>query len=123
MNKPYDSIVKGKLVISMVIYSVIVYFIGALLGGSLWWAVGLAIGTIFAIGKFRAIENSLKRAMHLSEAKATTYSQRQYFVRYGITAIVLLVAAMVSVETLIGIFFGLLGMKVGAYSELINVQK
>ncbi len=122
MNK-FDYITKDKLVIVMLAYSLIVYAIGILVGGATLWTIGIILGTALAIFKLKSMEMSLTKAVNLPEHKATQYSLRQYVIRYTITGVVLLISAFIGIECLFGVFFGLMGMKVGAYSQIFITHK
>jgi len=105
---------------SLIAYAVAVGAGGLLLGAGIYYLFGVIIGTLLSIYKIYSIKNSLNRAVGLSEDKAVTYSQRQYLVRYILTGAIFLVAAFIGVQTLLGVFIALLGMKFAAYMELFK---
>lgn len=111
---------KDRFIYTLILYSVIVSIIAVFFGADLHFILGIICGTLLGIYKIYSIKNSLNRAVGLSEDKAVTYSQRQYLVRYILTGIILLAAALNGVQTLLGVFIALLGMKFSAYMELIK---
>ncbi len=109
---------------SMIGFSLIVYAIGLLLQQSILpWTLGIALGLIIAILKLKLMEKALNVAVTLPEGKAKAYTQRQYMLRYLVTGLVLFVAAIMPHIHLLGVFMGLLSMKIGAYVELYNMKK
>ena len=117
MNKAF--IKKYAMQSTMVAFSLIVYGIGLfLVADFLSWTIGIALGLIIALLKLKLMENTFTKAVQLPEAKAKGYTQRQYMLRYVLTGIVLLVAALNPQVSLLGVFFGLVSMKVGAYVQL-----
>ncbi len=109
---------------SMIGFSLIVYAIGLLLQQSILpWTLGIALGLIIAILKLKLMEKALNVAVTLPEGKAKAYTQRQYMLRYLVTGLVLFVAAIMPHIHLVGVFMGLLSMKIGAYVELYNMKK
>ena len=117
MNKAF--IKNYAMQCTMVAFSLVVYGTGLLLvADALSWTLGITLGLIIALLKLKLMENTFTRAVSLPEAKAKGYTQRQYMLRYVITGIVLLIAALSKDISLMGVFFGLLSMKIGAYVQL-----
>lgn len=111
---------KDKFILTMIAYSFIISIVGLILDADVYYLIGVTCGTLLNIYKTYSIKNSLNRAVGLSEDKAVTYSQRQYLVRYIFTGIVLFISALNGVQTLLGVFIALLGLKFAAYMELIK---
>lgn len=104
---------------TMVAFSLVVYGIGLfMVTDALSWTLGIVLGLLIALLKLKLMENTFTKAVNLPEAKAKGYTQRQYMLRYVLTGIVLLVAALNKDVSLLGAFFGLVSMKVGAYVQL-----
>lgn len=117
MNKAF--IKEYAMQCTMVAFSLIVYGIGLfLVSDAISWTLGITLGLIIALLKLKLMENTFTKAVSLPEGKAKGYTQRQYMLRYVITGIVLLVAALSQNISLLGVFLGLLSMKVGAYVQL-----
>lgn len=109
---------------SMIGFSLLIYAIGIFLEQSLMpWTLGILLGLVIAILKLKLMEKSLNVAVTLPEEKAKAYTQRHYMLRYLLTGVVLFVAAIMPHINLLGVFFGLLSMKIGAYVALYNVNK
>ena len=104
---------------TMVAFSLVEYGIGLfMVTDALSWTLGIVLGLLIALLKLKLMENTFTKAVNLPEAKAKGYTQRQYMLRYVLTGIVLLVAALNKDVSLLGVFFGLVSMKVGAYVQL-----
>ncbi|OOB79782.1 MAG: hypothetical protein BEN18_02890 [Epulopiscium sp. Nuni2H_MBin001] len=102
----------------ILVYALIVYVIGLVIFNPLWWGVGVLCGAIFAIFRLRAIENAVSKAINLDEKSAKSFLERRYFVRYGLTALVLIISAYISIDCLFGVFAGLMGIKVWVYFNI-----
>ncbi|ONI42201.1 hypothetical protein AN640_07595 [Candidatus Epulonipiscium fishelsonii] len=123
MNKIFD-LQKDKIILVMMAYTIIAFGIGWMWGlREISFLVGLVIGLIISVLKYKLLEVTLNRAVNMSEAKAKIYSQRHYLVRYTLTGAVLLISAIYSQANLLGVFLGLLALKVGAYYELFNIRR
>lgn len=117
MNKTF--IKQHAMEITMITFSLIVYIAGLLVVTNyLSWTLGITLGLIIALLKLKLMENTFKKAVSLSENKAKGYTQRQYMIRYLLTGAVLLIAALTEDISLLGVFFGLISMKIGAYVQL-----
>lgn len=117
MNKAY--IKKHLMEFTMIAFSLIVYGIGLMVTAhSLAWTMGIFLGLIIALLKLKLMENTFTKAVNMNEGKAKTYTQRQYMLRYLITGVVLFIAALSEDVSLVGVFFGLISMKIGAYAQL-----
>ena len=110
---------KNFIPIAMIAFSVLVYIIGIfIVSDKMSWTLGLAFGLIFSLLKLQLMEKTISKAISLTQAKPKNYMNMQYMLRYGLTAIVLIVAALESSISLLGVFFGLLSMKIGAYATI-----
>ena len=117
MNKTF--IKQHAMEITMITFSLIIYIAGLLVVTNyLSWTLGITLGLIIALLKLKLMENTFKKAVSLSENKAKGYTQRQYMIRYLLTGAVLLIAALTEDISLLGVFFGLISMKIGAYVQL-----
>lgn len=79
------------------------------------WAKGVLFGTIFAMLKLALIKKTVSRAADMEESGARKYAITQYSVRYMLTAIVLIVAALEPSIDFLGVCVGLFTMKIGIY--------
>lgn len=103
----------------MVVYGVIAYGIGLLVGAAFVpWTLGILLGLISAVLKLKAMEINFQKAVHMPENQAKNYIQKHYMIRYFLTGGLLVVAVLSPHISILGVFIGLLSMKIGAYSEL-----
>ena len=115
---------KNLMMIYMILFSLIMEIIGILLvDDAKAFTIGLAFGLVFSILKLMLMKNSIKKSVTMPEAKAQRYANVQYMIRYLLTGIVLLVAALEPTINLLGVFLGLLSMKVGAYMQLFVIKR
>lgn len=117
MNKEY--IKSNSMLFVMIGFTAIIYGLGAFFAPSLMgWTLGILLGLIVSILKLKLMQNTFTNAVKMDEPKAKSYTQRHYMLRYLLTGIVLLIAAIETNISLIGVFVGLISMKIGAYVEL-----
>ncbi|MEE1073631.1 MAG: ATP synthase subunit I [Cellulosilyticum sp.] len=122
MNK--DIFSKNLIIVYMILFSLIMEIIGILVvDDAKAFTIGLVFGLVFSILKLMLMKNSIKKSITMPEAKAQRYANVQYMIRYLLTGIVLLVAALEPTINLLGVFLGLLSMKVGAYMQLFVIKK
>ena len=79
------------------------------------WVKGVSFGTIFSMLKLALIKNTVSRAADMEESGAKKYAITQYSIRYMLTAIVLVVAALEPSIDFLGACLGLFTMKIGIY--------
>ena len=114
-----EMIKKNFMLISMIFFSLIIYIIGIIVvTDKLSWTLGMTFGLVFSLLKLRLMQNTIAKAITMPEAKAQKYANVQYMIRYILTGVVLVVAALEPSVSLLGVFFGLVSMKVGAYAQL-----
>ena len=122
MNK--DIFNKNLMVVYMILFSLIMEVVGILIvNDKKAFTMGIAFGLIFSILKLMLMQNSIKKSVLMPEAKAQKYANVQYMIRYVLTGAVLLVAALEPTINIIGVFLGLLSMKVGAYIQILMIKK
>ena len=122
MNK--DIFGKNLIIVYMILFSLITEIVGILvIDDKIGYTVGLLFGLIFSILKLMLMQNSIKKSLTMPEGKAQKYANVQYMIRYVLTGIVLLVAALEPSINLLGVFLGLLSMKVAAYMQLFVIKR
>lgn len=85
---------------------------------------GIAFGTIMTILRMILIERSTKKALDMDKARSTVYFGWTYLIRYIITGVVLVVAALQPDHINIwGVIIGLLLLKPAAYIVKIRERK
>ena len=115
---------KNLLPICMIIFSLIVYVIGILfVTNKLSWSLGILFGLIFSILKLKLMERTFSKALQMPEAKARNYATFHYMIRYLLTGIVLVVAALETNINLVGVLTGIISMKVAAYVQPALIKK
>lgn len=119
MNK--DWIYKNLLIIYMILFSIVMEIMGLLLVKNKWsFTIGILFGLIFSILKLMLMKNSIKKSLYMNEGKAQKYANVQYLIRYILTGIVLVIAALEPTISLLGVFIGLISMKIGAYMQYFH---
>lgn len=81
------------------------------------FAKGLFFGGIFSILKIKLMENTMSKAVQKDSVKAQTYVSMHYFMRYILTGIVLVVAALEPSISIYGAALGVLSLKAAAYLQ------
>ena len=115
---------KNQLVVYMILFSLIVEIIGILLvNNKMSFTVGILFGLIFSILKLMLMKKTIEKAVTMPAEKAQVYTNVQYMLRYILTGVVLVVAALEPSIDILGVFFGLLSMKVAAYMQYFNNKK
>ena len=115
---------KNLMMIYMILFSLIMEIVGILvIDDKIGYTVGLLFGLIFSILKLMLMQNSIKKSLTMPEGKAQKYANVQYMIRYVLTGVVLVVAALESSINLLGVFLGLLSMKVAAYMQLFVAKR
>ncbi|MDF2878446.1 MAG: synthase chain [Clostridia bacterium] len=122
MNKSYLS--KNFMPISMIGFSLIVYTIGIMVvDDQVSWVKGILFGLLFSLLKFKLMEMAFNKAVTMPESKAKNYATMHYIIRYFLTGIILVVAAVEPSINILGTFFGIISMKAGAYLQLFLKNK
>ena len=75
------------------------------------FSIGLVFGMLIAILNFIELEKTLKKSIKMKPENAQSYATKKYFLRYGITALVIFVAIKVDHIDLLGTILGLLLLK------------
>lgn len=117
MNK--KTLQENILIVYMVLFSLIVEVLGIIVvRDKMDFTTGIIFGLVFSILKLMLMKNAIKKAVTMPEGKAQKYANVQYMIRYILTGVVLLVAALLSTTVLLGTFCGLMSMKVAAYMQI-----
>ncbi len=117
MNKV--NLKENIMYLAMIGFTLVIYAIGLLIVSNKWsWSLGILFGLLISLLKYKLMENTFKRAVLMPEEKAKSYASRHYMLRYLLTGVVLFVAAIEPSIDIIGVFFGLVSMKLAAYMQL-----
>lgn len=112
------------LAVYMILFSLIMEIVGILVvNDKKGFTMGILFGLIFSLLKLMLMKNSIKKSVTMPEGKAQKYANVQYMIRYVLTGIVLLVAALEPTISLLGVFLGLLSMKVAAYMQIFIMKR
>lgn len=122
MNKAY--LKQHSMLVSMIGFTLVAYAIGMFMSiDKLAWTLGILLGLIISILKLRVMEKTFTKAVAMSGNEAKSYTQKHYMLRYALTGAVLLVAVLTPGINTVGVFIGLLSMKMGAYTQLYIINK
>ncbi len=114
---------KNFMPICMTFFSLIIYIIGILIvQNKMSWTLGVLFGLLFSLLKLKLMEVTFEKAVLMPQERAKKYTTMHYMLRYVLTAIVLIVAALEPSIHLLGVFFGLVSMKVAAYMYPILID-
>lgn len=85
---------------------------------------GVIFGTLIGIFNFLELERTLIKSARMTPSKAQSYATKKYFLRYGITGIVLLISIKANYISVVGTVIGLLLLKfVIMFTNLFNDKK
>lgn len=117
MNKAY--LKQNSMMLTMIGFTLIVYALGIFFVTDLMaWTIGVVLGLVIAILKLRVMTLTITKALEMPENKAKSYTQKHYMLRYLLTGVVLVIAVLTPGINTVGVFVGLLSMKIGAYMQL-----
>ncbi len=88
--------------------------------------LGYVFGTLISILAFKLLDNTINKSVKMTPAKASGYATLQYFIRYFIYAIVLVVAAIADYLNFPAAVLGLLMVKIVILTSTIfdkNLRK
>jgi len=77
--------------------------------------LGALLGSATSIVKVLLLEQSVDKALGMDRKKAGTYMSFQYFLRLGLTGMVLLLGALLSSISLWGVAAGILSFQIAVY--------
>ena len=112
-----------KMEWGMILFSVIVYIVGVLLGQNFsTFGLGILFGLIVSLLKLKLMEKTFSKALEMSYKKAENYARIHYLIRYILTGVALAVAATSPYMSLLGAFLGVMSMKAGAYGAIFFIK-
>lgn len=111
-----------QIILFMIAIALVFMGIGAFIisSGKVPYIKGLLFGTIFSILKLILLEKTLNKAMDMNIKNASNYTRLHYSLRYFLTGVVLVVAALDEGMNLIGTIIGLLTLRISVY--LVNIK-
>ncbi|WKY44778.1 ATP synthase subunit I [Eubacteriaceae bacterium ES2] len=85
--------------------------IGGLITTSLNFVTGVLVGGAYGVLNFKLLEYTLKKALTMPPAKAQSYIQTRYMLRYILTGVVIYIAIIFPMVDVIGLILGLIANK------------
>lgn len=79
------------------------------------YILGVTYGSLFSILNFKLMFLQVQKAIKMPSAKAQSYLQTRYFLRYLITGVVIYMALINPWLNIIGVFLGLIAVKLSIY--------
>jgi hypothetical protein len=87
------------------------------------FVLGVIFGGLYSILNFKVMQLTCEKAVKMPPAKAQNYIQARYFLRYFITGVVIYVAIMNPWVNVVGVFLGLIAIKLSIYLNEILSRK
>lgn len=105
-----------QMTMIMIGTSLIAFALGSFLVPNwITYGKGILFGTLFSILKLYTMEKNLIKTLQKNPEQAKSYFITNYMIRYVLTGVVLLVGALESSISFLGVCIGLISMKVAAY--------
>ena len=83
--------------------------------GFLPFMVGLVLGSVVSIAKVMLVERAVEKALRMDQQRVGGYVGGQYLLRMLLTAVVLIIGALVSWISLWGVAAGVIAFQLGIY--------
>jgi hypothetical protein len=121
LSETRNNVIKWTFVAGFVIIVVILIMIES---QKFQLIAGVVFGTLIGILNFLELEKTLIKSAKMTPNKAQSYATKKYFLRYGITGVVLLISIKASYINIFGTVIGLLLLKfVIMFTNLFNDKK
>jgi hypothetical protein len=121
LSETRNNVIKWTFVAGFVIIVVILIMIES---QKFQLIAGVIFGTLIGIFNFLELERTLIKSARMTPSKAQSYATKKYFLRYGITGIVLLISIKANYISVVGTVIGLLLLKfVIMFTNLFNDKK
>jgi hypothetical protein len=118
LSETRNNVIKWTFVAGFVI---IVILLTAVKSQKFPLIIGVIFGTLIGILNFLELEKTLIKAAKMNPNQAQSYATRKYFLRYGISGVVLLISIKASYISVVGTIIGLLLLKfVIMFTNLFN---
>lgn len=111
----------SKMAQTILLASVIIAGLGLLL--SVWlpysplaYLLGLVLGSLTSLVKVYLLDRAINRTIDLEAKQASLYMSWQYLLRLGLTALALVLGAILEWINLWGVVLGILAFQLAAYS-------
>lgn len=107
-----------RLLITYAIFVMIAFVVGLLYSSQkLNFGLGMLFGGVMTIVRLIVMEITIRKSLEKAPEAASLYAKRQYFLRYLLTFIVILVGATVDAISVFGVAISLLLLKPAAYVQ------
>lgn len=106
------------LIIGIIIYGVVVGVLGMITSkGNLFFLLGVAIGTVVAIGLMFHMLYSIDGVLDMDPKTANTYMMKRAFLRFLIMAVTAVIAIKIHFLCFLGVILALMGIKISALMQ------
>ncbi|MDK2936145.1 MAG: hypothetical protein PWP62_1153 [Eubacteriaceae bacterium] len=89
----------------------LIMLVGGLITRSISFVTGVLVGGAYGVLNFKLLEYTLGKALKMPPAKAQTYIQTRYILRYILTGVVIYIAIIFPAVDVIGLILGLIANK------------
>lgn len=79
------------------------------------YMIGLGLGSVVSIAKVMLVERAVEKALRMDQQRVGGYVGGQYLLRMLLTAVVLIIGALVSWISLWGVAAGVIAFQLGIY--------
>lgn len=114
-SKTCKRLVLMDLALSLVVYGLIISFKSFFQINFVYFTIGMLFGMIFTILKVLLLDRTLNKAIDMPEENAVNYTRLHYTLRYFLTGVVIVVAALNPKVSLLGVVLALLVLRPAAY--------
>ena len=98
-------------------FCLLLFGVGCIFADPLAWGKGVLFGGLFTILRLKMMEIAVKKAVSKPSGRASGYMSAQYFIRYLMSAAVLIVAALEPSIDVLATALAMLSLKVATYVQ------
>ncbi len=103
----------------IVAFCLLLFGVGCIFADPLSWGKGVLFGGLFTILRLKMMEMAVNKAVSKPSGKASGYMSAQYFIRYLMSAAVLIVAALEPSIDVLATALAMLSLKVATYVQTL----
>ncbi|MBC8542659.1 ATP synthase subunit I [Bianquea renquensis] len=100
-------------------FCLLLFGVGCIFADPLAWGKGVLFGGLFTILRLKMMEIAVKKAVSKPSGRASGYMSAQYFIRYLMSAAVLIVAALEPSIDVLATALAMLSLKVATYAQTL----
>lgn len=97
--------------------SLLIFLVGVFFTEPLGWGIGCLLGCGFTIVRLKMMETSVQKSVQMDAKRASRYAKAQYFLRYILSALVLIAAAVVPWINPISTVLAMISLKLATYVQ------